>query len=192
MTDKTDKTTFKSLAGKMLIANPYCSFGDIFDKCLIYVASNTETGSLGLIVNKYISKLGLKKLYQIDDQNKGEKFKNIYLGGPIDTERGFVLHNSEKYKTKLIFEEIGNLGVSSNIDIINDILNDKGPDNCLITLGYTGWGSGQLEKEIENNFWFIRDVDQDVLFSDDQKKWSTALKNAGIENNTLTSQMGHS
>lgn len=189
--NKNNKNQFQSLAGKILIANPYCSFGDIFDKSLIYVASHSETGSLGLILNKCINKVGLKKLYQIPDELFEEKFENIYIGGPAETERSFIIH-SDDYTKNTLFEKRGKFAITSNIEIIRDILNGNGPQKSIITLGYTGWGPSELELEIENNYWFIKDADESLIFSKKATKWKDALKDAGIDNSYLSSSMGHS
>lgn len=182
---------FVSLAGKMLIANPYCSFGDIFDKSIIYIATHSSDGSLGLIVNKSISKLGLKKLYSIKDDKMPEVEKNIFIGGPIEPERGFVLHSSE-YGRNIIFEKMKDIAVSSNMEVISDILKGKGPTKSSIILGYTGWGAGQLENEIKDNYWLILDSDPSIIFGEDNNyKWETALEKAGVDNRFFSSSIGN-
>jgi putative transcriptional regulator len=189
---KSNSINFESLAGKMLVANPYCSFGDIFDKSIIYIATHTEDGALGLIVNKSISKLGLKKLYRINDNSLSDMEKSILIGGPVEPERSFVLHTGE-YSKNITFAKNGEIAVSSNLEVIRDILGGKGPVKSTIILGYTGWGLGQLEEEIENNYWLIVDADPSLIFSDDNNfKWVSALEKIGVESSYFTSQMGHS
>lgn len=188
----TNKINFTSLTGKMLVANPYCSFGDVFDKCIIYVAAHSDQGSIGLIVNKGAAKLGVKKLYKISDNNIPEIDRTIFIGGPIEPDRSFVLHSSD-YSKNLLFKAEGDVFVSSNLEVIRDLLKGKGPEKSVLILGYTGWGSGELEEEIENNYWLIADADRDIIFDEESDiKWQAALEKIGVENNHFSSQMGHS
>lgn len=181
---------FQSLAGKILIANPYCSFGDIFYKSILYIVAHSEYGSIGLIINKYANKLGLKKLYKISNKYINEQEKPILIGGPVEPERSFILHSSD-YIKNIVFEKKGPLVVSSNVEIIKDILEGKGPSNSLVILGYTGWEAGQLEQEIKNNYWLIANADESLIFEDNQQmKWNNALSRIGIENQLLSPQMG--
>jgi putative transcriptional regulator len=190
--NKQSSNSFSSLAGKMLVANPYCSFGDVFDKSIIYIASHTQEGALGLIINKHVRKLSLKQLYKINDKNIVDIEKSIMIGGPVEPERSFVLHSAE-YKKNITFSSESDLAVSSNYEVIKDILKGQGPAKSAIILGYTGWGTGQLENEIENNYWLIIDADQSLIFSEDNNfKWATALENIGIDSGHFSSQMGHS
>ncbi|NDB82734.1 MAG: YqgE/AlgH family protein [Alphaproteobacteria bacterium] len=186
---------FQSLTGKILIANPYRSFGDIYDKSIIYIASHQEDGAVGMIVNKCISKLGIKKLYRItdDEMNIGQDIeKNIFIGGPVDPDRSFVIHSTE-YNKNIIFSEGASIAVSSNIHVIKDILKGSGPHQSSIILGYTGWGGGQLEHEIQNNYWFIQDADDCIIFNEDNScKWISAIEKFGIDISYLSSEMGYS
>ncbi|MDX1923934.1 MAG: YqgE/AlgH family protein [Rickettsiaceae bacterium] len=195
MIEKNRNISFESLTGKMLVANPYCSFGDIFDKSVIYVATHSEEGAIGLIVNKAISRLGIKKLYRIKDEEISRKQdieKNILIGGPMDPERSFVIHSAD-YMKNLTFSQSNSIAVSSSVDVIKDILNGIGPMKSNIVLGYTGWGQNQLEEEIENNYWLIQDADQQIIFGDDDHlKWSIAIEKFGIGHGYFSSQMGHS
>ncbi len=181
-----------SLTGKILIANPYCSFGDIFDKCIIYVASHSPHGAIGLIVNKFATNFDLKKLYRISDKSIPDSRRKIFIGGPVEPERSFILHSTD-YTKNLLFPATSNLAISSNLEIVKDILNSCGPKQSQFILGYTAWGIGEIEKEIENNYWLILESDNSIIF--DQKndiKWQSALNKAGVDSNYFASQIGHS
>lgn len=192
MKKNTQNQEFHSLAGKMLVANPYCSFGDIFDRSIIYIVDHTKDGAVGLIVNKYVSKIGLKKLYRIQDTSLPDIEKEVLAGGPMEPERSFVIHSSD-YSKNLAFAKTGDLAVSSNVEVIRDILRGNGPSKSAIILGYTGWGKSQMEKEIENNYWLISDADISMIFGDENNyKWKTALGKIGVDNGHFTSQIGHS
>lgn len=181
-------------AGKFLIANPYSSLGDVFNKSLIYVASHTDQGAIGIIVNRLVNKLHFKavmKLLDDDGDNVGDIAMPIYLGGPVEPERGFILHTAE-YDRNLLLKLSDNLAVSSNIEILKDISNGMGPQNSLFVLGYTGWESGQLEEEMNSNMWLVSECDKNLIFShDNENKWDVALKSIGVHNAMITPDVGH-
>ncbi|MDX2050131.1 MAG: YqgE/AlgH family protein [Rickettsiaceae bacterium] len=179
-----------SLAGKLLVANPYCYFNDFFDKSIVYVAIHTNEGAVGLIINKSISTLGIKKLYRISDNSYTEIEKKIFIGGPVEVERSFIMHTPE-YSKNLIFSAGEHVSISSSVDVIIDILRGSGPLKSNIILGYTGWGAGQIEHEISENHWLILDSDEDIIFNDHGSSWEHALKKVGIDHSHFTSQMAH-
>jgi putative transcriptional regulator len=115
---------------------------------------------------------------------------SIYLGGPVEVERGFILH-SEDYKKNLLFHVEGGLAVSSNGEILQDIACGKGPEYKIFAVGYTAWIAGQLETEIENNFWIASDTSMDIIFSEDNSaKWSNAVQRLGIISSLFTGELG--
>jgi putative transcriptional regulator len=189
----TDNVSDK-FAGKFLIANPYSTLGDVFNKSLIYVASHTDQGAIGMIVNRLVNKLQFKavmKLLNDNGDNEGDILMPIYLGGPVEPERGFILHTAE-YDKNLLLKFSDNLAVSSNIEILKDIANGIGPQNSLFVLGYTGWEAGQLEEEMNSNMWLVSECDKNLIFSqDNENKWDIALQNIGIHNSMLTPGVGH-
>ncbi len=189
------KNESNSLAGKFLIATPYSTLNEMFNKSLIYVISHSSQGAVGLIVNRLVNKMPLKILFKIIKDDvfplDDEKLFPVYLGGPVESERGFVLHTNE-YNKNLLFEPSGGLAVSSNIDILKDIVSGTGPVKSLFFMGYTGWEARQLEKEIENNFWIISESDDDIIFSEnDNVKWYISLKKLGISSAFFSPYLGH-
>ena len=187
-------TNFESYAGKFLISSPYAFGNDVFNKSLIYVVSHNETGALGLIINRIVHNLpsgAVLKLFKDNDEGS-ELPMPVYLGGPVEPERGFVLHTSE-YNKNLLMQSGNNLAISSNIEIIRDIAHGQGPQQSMVVLGYTGWAAGQLEKEIEKNMWIISNSSNDIIFSDaTSDKWSAALNKMGIYNTaSFSPHAGH-
>lgn len=187
--------TFNNLSGKILIASPYVLYGDVFHKSLIYMLSHTKDGSIGLIVNHLVNSLSFKTLFKLINNNTpvvGDLVLPIYLGGPVELERGFFLHSSD-YDKNLLFKFQGNLAVSSNINILQDIASGQGPKNSLFLVGYTAWKPSELEFELENNLWVVSDCDSDLIFLEsNEKKWQTALKRIGIKQSNFGSILGHS
>ncbi len=192
LTTENKNTNFESLAGKFLISSPYAFTNDVFNKSLIYVMSHSESGAIGLIVNRLAQKLSANAVLKLfkDDNDQSELIMPVYVGGPVEPERGFVLHTPE-YNKNLLLQSDGNLAVSSNIEILRDIAHGHGPANSMVVLGYTGWAAGQLESEIERNMWIISNSSNDIIFSDSEDKWSVALNKMGIDDASFTSQAGH-
>jgi putative transcriptional regulator len=185
-------TNFESLAGKFLIASPHSASNDVFNKSLVYIASHTAQGAMGLIVNHLVNKLpatSVLKLFK-DENNTSELVMPVYLGGPVEPERGFILHTAEYTKNLLLKAESG-LAISSNIEILRDIAEGTGPKNSLFVLGYTGWTAGQLESELRKNMWIVSDSSNELIFSDNEDKWTAALSKLGIDNSTFSPYIGH-
>ena len=185
-------TNFESLAGKFLISSPYAFSSDVFNKSLIYVMSHNENGAIGLIVNRLAQTLpanAVLKLFK-DDNNHSELSMPVYVGGPVEPERGFVLHTPE-YNKNLLMDLSGDLAVSSNIEILRDIAHGAGPQHSLLVLGYTGWSAGQLEDELGKNMWIVSHSSSDIIFSDSEDKWDVALSKIGINNASFSPHAGH-
>jgi len=174
---------FSNLTGKILIATPFAMEGNIFHKSLIYVVKHTEEGSIGFIFNHPIKNAPADNMFKkIDDSiNISDMNLEINIGGPVEVERGFFLHSAEYNKNLLFSTPECNLAISSNAEILRDISEGNGPERSMFTIGYTGWGPGQMEFELESNLWIIAEPDHDLIFSGDPtKKWSKALGMAGV------------
>lgn len=188
MSDKS----FDSLSGKTLIATPYVLAEGIFHKSLIYMLSHTEEGAMGLIFNNLVNYIELKSFFKIaSDKIDPELTMPIYLGGPMEHERGFFLHSGD-YDKNLLLQFPNNLALSSNSDVANDIASGCGPKDSLFIIGYTAWKAGQLEAEIKKNLWIVAECDNKFIFADHpEQKWHSALKDLGIDESCFTSQMGN-
>ncbi len=174
---------FSNLTDKILIASPFAMEGNVFHKSLIYVVKHTNEGSIGLIFNRPVNNAPTNNLFEKLDGNigAGDLKLDIHLGGPVEVKRGFFLHTGEYNKNLLFDSSDKNLAVSSNAQILQDIANGTGPQNSLFIIGYTGWSSGQLEFELENNLWIISEPEHDLIFlKDSEQKWTKALGMLGI------------
>ncbi|MEY3197330.1 MAG: hypothetical protein RLZZ59_701 [Pseudomonadota bacterium] len=189
---KNEDTNFDSLAGKFLIANPHSFSKDVFNKSLIYVASHNKEGAMGLIVNHLVNKIPANSVLRLfkEEASETELVMSVYLGGPVEPERGFILHTAE-YDKNLLLNAGSNLAISSNIQILRDIAQGTGPKSSMLILGYTGWTSGQLELEIEQNMWLISDSSQELIFSEKEDKWGAALGKLGIDTSTFSPYLGN-
>ncbi|MFT4715478.1 MAG: putative transcriptional regulator [Paracoccaceae bacterium] len=182
----------RHLDGQMLIAMP--GMNDTrFDRTLIYMCAHSETGAMGLIVNKPAPDLNFTELLEqleLPTSDEASQIK-VHLGGPVEHGRGFVLHSQDygaKENTLQVDDEIG---MTATLDILEDISNGEGPKDCLLALGYSGWGPGQLEDEIQANGWLTCEASHDLVFgSKDADKWTAALASLGISPSFLSATGG--
>ena len=182
-----------NLSGKFLIASPHCFLNDVFSRSLIYVASHSQQGTVGLIINHLINRVSCCSLLKMlkDNTEVHDLVIPVHLGGPVEPERGFILHSID-YDKNLLLKLHNDLAVSSNVSILKDIANGNGPERSLFIMGYTGWEANQLEREIENNLWIISEANPDLIFSTNcDIKWKLALKRLGIQGSLFCSQYGH-
>lgn len=180
--------TPEHLDGKLLVAMP--GMGDPrFAHSVIYMCAHSPDGAMGLIVNKPATDLDFTELLNqlgITAERPIEGV-DVHYGGPVEHGRGFVLHSRDYAAgdgTLTVNEEFG---MTSTLDILEDISLGIGPKACLLALGYAGWGPGQLEDEIRDNGWLICDADAALVFSEDHEgKWNAAMQRIGIDPRMLS------
>lgn len=175
---------FSNLTGKILIASPYTMEDNIFYQSIVYIVHHSDQGSVGFLVNRLIKNPPVNSLFKKAEFKLDLNILNlkIHIGGPLELERGFFLHSAEYNKNLLFKLENSELAVSSNIEILKDITSGSGPKHSIFAIGYTGWGAGQLELEIQNNLWLLSEPDYDIIFGDDHTtKWSNALAKLNID-----------
>ena len=177
--------------GQMLLASP--AIGDQrFERSVIYLCHQGEDGALGLVINKIADKIQFTDVLDHLNIPFASSFERIsvHVGGPVESSRGFVLHSPEKMFAGTI--ELGDLAMTASADILKQIAEGKGPKDYVFLLGYAGWGTGQLDKEIERNAWLHLPFDRDLVFGeDDQDKWSRAMQKLGISPHLLSGVSGN-
>jgi putative transcriptional regulator len=146
---------------------------------------NDEDGAWGLVINKPMGSIPLAMLIDpsLSTSEEREKLyeKNILIfwGGPVEVKKIFVLHSSE-YQSEST-KNYGGISISQDYNILFDIAEDRGPEKSLVILGYSGWGSGQLEGEMERDHWILSDLDPDIIFEKESiNKWPKAYENSFI------------
>jgi len=190
-----------SLAGKFIVASPFIGVGDIFNRALIYIADHTSKGAVGLMVNHhiYVDKVLGQTMTNIlinDTNHDDEEIilspnMQIFLGGPLDPERGFIIHSAE-YKEDLLTQCDNEIAISCSAKTLKSIVTGRGPKKSLLVMGYTAWDKGQLEKEIEQNLWMVTEGDSDLIFNTrHQDKWKHALQRIGVDQSLFCGQIGH-
>ena len=180
------------LSGQLLIAMPGMT-DPRFEKSVIYVCAHNSDGAMGLVVNRAIDSLTFPELLQQleIDPAAGNNPVRVLFGGPVEQARGFVLHSPDYLQdASLVVDE--NVALTATIDILRAIAEGKGPANCLLALGYAGWGAGQLDSEIKSNGWLSVDADVDLVFGCDlDEKWERAMAKIGIDPRMLSDDAGH-
>jgi len=173
------------LAGQILIATPNMA-DPRFERSVILICAHDEAHAMGIVVNKPISDLPMRQLLEqlgiSPDSAVGERF--VYFGGPVQTERGLVLHSLD-YRTDVTLEIGGGVGITGSRDILVDIAgktpSQPPPENYFLAIGYAGWSAGQLEEELSMNAWVHCDQDMDILFAKDaSKSWEKSLAKLGV------------
>jgi putative transcriptional regulator len=181
-----------NLAGKLLIAMP--GMGDLrFDQSVVFMCAHSEDGAMGLIINKPAQDVVLGDvLGQLDiDVSQQVRESRVYIGGPVETARGFVLHSREYQSNLQTLNVDADFGMTCTLDILEEIGKATGPAQSQLMLGYAGWGAGQLEAEIRQNGWLVCEASFELVFgTDDDTKWSKALDSIGVNPLTLSSAGG--
>jgi len=183
----------KTFKNQMLIAMPSLRDPN-FDKGVIFMCQHNYEGALGLVINHPIN-MPLKGLLdQLDIAVEDENIANIpiYAGGPVQQDRGFILHTSEAVKWETTVDISDDVSLTTSQDILKAIARGEGPKHFLIALGYAGWKESQLETEMKENSWLSTDYDESVIFNTPiSKRWNAAAKKMGVDIRLLTSQVGH-
>jgi len=157
-----------------------------FEKTVIVMLESDEDGAWGLTINKPIGFLPIALLIDPSlntSEEREEMYKiniPVFWGGPVDPKKIFILHSSE-FQSDSTYN-YGNISISQDYNILFNIAKNKGPEKSLVILGYSGWGSGQLEGEIEKDHWILSNIDLNIIFEKEpSKKWQKALKNSFIK-----------
>jgi len=185
-----------NLTNQFLIAMPGIA-GDTFAGTVIYMCEHTDKGALGLVINKPID-IKLKNLFEkveltLDRDDLAEA--PVYFGGPVQTERGFVLHerlsdDGGHYNSSLQIP--GGLEMTTSKDVLEALSHGAGPKRVLVTLGYSGWGAGQLEDEMRRNSWINVSAAPEIIFDTPvEQRYEKALSLLGIDARMLSQEAGH-
>lgn len=182
-----------NLRGQFLISMPHLHDGN-FSQTVTYICDHSDQGAMGLVINRPMG-LSLKDILghlEINVEALAHPETPIYAGGPVQGERGFVLHPPCGRSWLSTFEINRQLHLTTSLDILESIAAGEGPDRYLIALGYAGWGAGQLEQEIVDNAWLSCPADLDILFATEASdRLEAAASKLGINLDLLTSQSGH-
>ena len=185
------------LTNQFLIAMPGMA-DETFAGSVVYLCKHTERGALGLVINKPID-IKLKNLFEkveltLDREELAEQ--PVFFGGPVQTERGFVLHEklgegTSPYNSTLSIPQSG-LEMTTSKDVLEAMAEGAGPSRVLITLGYSGWQAGQLEDELGRNGWLTVNADPAIIFDTPiDQRYQRALALLGFDPRMLSQEAGH-
>jgi putative transcriptional regulator len=182
-----------NLTGQLLLSTP--AIGDPrFARSVIYLCEHSSEGAFGLVVNRpvpflrlpaVLEQLGIGLTGQVPDVP-------VMGGGPVETQRGFVLHRDDWPGTPAERPLPGGLALTASTEVLGAIARGEGPSAWLLALGYAGWGPGQLEGELAQNAWLTRDADPALIFTAErgEGQWLHALRDMGIDPLGLSAQSG--
>ena len=188
------------LDGQLLIAMPAMD-DPRFARSVIYMCAHSPEGAMGIIINHRAPNIDFTELLeQLNIVPEAERISlpsavdamSVYLGGPVEVGRGFVLHSADYYKADSTLPIDESVCLTATIDILRDIAKGSGPDKALLALGYAGWAPGQLENEIQANGWLHCPADLELIFDPRvDRKYTRALGKIGIDPVRLVNDSGH-
>ncbi len=148
---------------------------------------------MGIVLNKQVEGLRLPEVFeQLGVETTDETIdRPVLLGGPVERQRGFVLHTNDFQTVDSTLAVTDHIGLSSTKDALDAMASSTPPRRSMLALGYAGWGSGQLEDELAANAWLVADADETLVFSDDiDGKWENALGTLGVTPEHLSGASG--
>ena len=188
------------LDGQMLIATLGMQ-DERFTRSLIYICAHSSEGAMGIVVNQPARNISFPDLLVkldvipaadlIELPSRAGEVK-VLKGGPVETERGFVLHSADFFIENSTLPIDEGICLTATLDILKAIARGTGPEAAILALGYAGWAPGQLETEITSNGWLHCSADPDLIFGlDIEAKYDRALKKIGVLPGMLSSDVGH-
>ena len=193
----TDPTPSINLTHHFLIAMPGLE-DEGFAKSVVYMCEHSERGALGLIINKPsdINVQGLFDKVELPLRREDLMATPVFQGGPVQTERGFVLHESMMPGNESVYASTmsipGGLEMTTSKDVLEALSTGAGPRKIFVSLGYSAWGEGQLESELLDNSWLTVAADLGVIFDTPvEERYDKALKLLGLESWMISPVAGH-
>ncbi|HET9843680.1 MAG TPA: YqgE/AlgH family protein, partial [Gammaproteobacteria bacterium] len=165
-----------------------------FSRAVAYICEHTPQGAMGIIINFPLSIHLGDILKNMDIRTDLATINNLAIlaGGPIQQERGFVIHKTSSKNWESSLELDDNISITTSKDILKAMAQNKGPKEALVALGYSGWTAGQLEKEIAENSWLISPASLEVMFIvPHEQRWRAAAGLVGVNVDNLSSEVGH-
>jgi len=182
---------FVSHAGELLLALP--GIGDPrFEQAVIAMCLHQPDGAMGIGIGRRVPGLGLHALLkQLDIEPGVAPDAPIHQGGPVETQRGFVLHSTD-WRGEDTLAISDTMSLTTTLDVLRAIAAGEGPDRWLVALGYAGWGEEQLDEEMRRHGWLTVGASDELLFETPiRERWPRAFAIAGIDVRLLAPTSGH-
>ena len=180
------------LTGQFLIAMP--AMGDPnFDHTVTFICEHSDEGALGIVINRPTDVSVGEILAQMDLESEDPRLAELPVlqGGPVQPERGFVIHDSDaEFDSTLRMD--GGIRVTTSRDVLEAVARGTGPERLQLALGYAGWGAGQLEDEMAANAWLTAPAAADLIFTTPyERRWESAARLLGIDIRAIGPEAGH-
>ena len=187
------QTPVQSLQGQFLLAMP--SMGDPrFLRSVVYMVAHDSEGAMGFIINKRAEGLSLGDILKDMPETvakTGLVNLPVYVGGPVQNDRGFVLHTSEYEKTHNTLSQELPIALTQSADVLVDAAHGRGPEKMRLFLGYAGWGPGQIEGELQDNAWLVCDANiAEIFTSQSDNLYEKCVAAMGIDLALLSNEGG--
>lgn len=181
-----------NLTNQFLIAMPGLMDPNFY-QTVTYICAHNDEGAMGIVINRPLDMALGDVLEQMDMEPSDNRVNElpVYHGGPVHTDRGFVLHEPlSTWESSINVNDA--VGVTTSRDVLQAIARGGGPKESLVALGYAGWGAGQLEQEMLENAWLSGPADVNVIFKTPcEQRWQTAADLLGVDLNLLSTDIGH-
>ena len=181
-----------NLTHNFLIAMPGLNDPNFYHT-VTYICSHNEDGAMGIVINKPLDLVLGEVLEQMDITFEDNIAMDtpVYDGGPVQSDRGFILHKYDKdWDSSLKVND--QISIATSLDILDAIANGEGPENSFIALGYAGWSAGQLEQEMQDNIWLSGPAESHIIFNTPVKqRRNSAASLLGIDIDQISSDVGH-
>lgn len=180
-----------NLKNQLLIAMPNLDDPNFFHTVTL-ICDHSESGAMGIVINRPTEiKMGeVFDQMEIDASDSASSAAPVFVGGPVEEQRGFVLHTGKSWDSTLAVTE--DVRVTTSRDVLEAMARGEGPEHSLIALGYAGWGAGQLEQEMLDNAWLTVPADKAILFElPPTQRWEAAAKLLGVDLSLMSGETGH-
>lgn len=183
--------SFQCLKNHFLIAMPGLS-DPLFAHSLAYICEHNEDGAMGIVINRPLDLCWRDVFEQLELEDRFNGDQLVLAGGPVHMDRGFILHPADQHDWESSLAITSDIQLTTSLDIIAALAAGKGPASSLMALGYAGWGGGQLEDELANNFWLTLQADRQIIFDTPfHLKVEQAAGKLGINLDLLSPDAGH-
>lgn len=188
----TKAPIIESLTGSFLVSTTQMP-DPRFEEQVIYICAHNKEGAMGLAINKPNLAFSMAEVLRGADLPVPHvDLPPIYVGGPVELESAFILYHSD-YRTEYQLEVTETVSISRETKVLEDIALGRGPEKYLFLLGYTGWGPGQLERELVDDGWLTVPANDHIIFDmDSEEKWKAAAMQYGIDISTFGDVIGYS
>ena len=182
-----------NLTNHFLIAMPGLADPNFY-KTVTYICAHNEDGAMGIVINRPLDLMLGDVFSQLSLEIHQDLIEAmpVYQGGPVQIDRGFVIHRQEGRLWNSSINVSNEIGITTSRDILEALAAGKGPEKSLFALGYAGWGAGQLESELKDNAWLSGPMNPDIIFNTPwANRWESAALLLGVDLDNLSSDIGH-